>query len=140
MMRPSLNGKVHAACAKFPARILIVDDEPLVRWSLSAGLRSAGFDAVSASSGPDVLRLAREYPRPDVVLLDLRLYDADPRMLLEELRRIAPACQFLLLTTAGPEMPLVTSEAVRVVEKPFDLADVVHLVDTTLMAARAVRA
>jgi DNA-binding NtrC family response regulator len=140
MIPSSLDAKVHIADAKFPARILIVDDEPLVRWSLSSGLRSAGFDAVSASSAPDALRLARELPRPDVVLLDPWLFDADPRLLFEEIRRVAPACQFLLLATAGQEMPLVTREVFRILEKPFDLAEVVHLVETTLTAARAARA
>jgi two-component system OmpR family response regulator len=134
MMPSSSCGKVHSASAKFPARILIVDDEPLVRWSLSAGLRSAGFDAVGASSAPDALKLAREYPAPDVVLLDLRLYDADPWMLLGEFRRIAPRCRFLLLATGGQEMPVPPSEAVTVIEKPFDLAEVVRLVDKTLAA------
>jgi DNA-binding NtrC family response regulator len=134
MMPSSCCGKVHTASAKSPARILIVDDEPLVRWSLCAGLRSAGFDAEGASSGPDALSLAREYPEPDVVLLDLRLYDADPWMLLEEFGRIAPHCRFLLLATAGQEMPALARKTVMVIEKPFDLADVVRLVDKTLGA------
>ena len=132
MMPSSCCGKVHTGAEKFPARILIVDDEPLIRWSLCAGLRSAGFEAVSASSSADALDLAREYPRPDAVLLDPRLYDADPRVLLAELRRLAPHCQFLLLATAGQEMPALPHETVTIVEKPFDLADVVRLVDKTL--------
>lgn len=59
---------------------------------------------------------------------------SDPWILLEELRRIALHCRFLLLATAGQEMPALPGEAVTVVEKPFDLAEVVQLVDTTLTA------
>ena len=124
--------KVLTTRAKIPARVLIVDDEPLVRWSLSSGLRSAGFDAVTASSGAEALTLARQPRRPDVVLLDLQLYDADPRALIEEMRLMAPRCRFILLTTAGQEMPVPGRQNVVIVEKPFDLADVVRLVGITV--------
>lgn len=128
MIRSSPCGKIHTAAAQFRPRVLIVDDEPLVRWSLSSGLCVEGFDAVTASSGAEALTLAGRQPKPDVVLLDVRLYGADPRALLEELRLIAPRCRVLVLTTAGQELPLPRWDGVTVVGKPFDLAEVVRLV------------
>jgi Response regulator containing CheY-like receiver, AAA-type ATPase, and DNA-binding domains len=129
-MRPlSPCGKVPTARAKLPARVLIIDNELLVRWSLSAGLGLAGFEAVTASSGAEALTLARQPPHPDVVLLDSRLYDTDPAALLEDLRLAAPRCRFLMLTTAGQEMPTPPWDGIIVIRKPFDLAEVVRLVD-----------
>ena len=128
MMPSSPCGKVRVMCAEFRARVLIVDDEPLVRWSLASGLRAAGFDAVTASSGVEALTLAREPRRPDVVLVDLQLYDANPHALIEEIRLMAPQCRFLVLTTAGRGIPIARRGNVTIVEKPFDLAEVVQLV------------
>ena len=71
-------GRIRVACAEFRARVLIVDDEPLVRWSLSSGLQTVGFDVVTASSGAEALTRARESPAPDIVILDLHLYGAKP--------------------------------------------------------------
>ena len=131
MMPISVCGKVRDRRAKFPPRVLIVDDEPLVCWSLAAGLQSAGFDAVTASSGEDAMRIARQQPPPDVVLLDVRPYGSDLGTLLADLRAIAPGCRFLVLATAGQDVPVFSKNGITIVEKPFDLADVVRLVDRT---------
>lgn len=132
MMPSSPGGKVHTRCAKFPARVLIIDDEPLVCWSLAAGLRLAGFEAVTAASGAEALTLARQRVHPDVALLDSRLYNSDLASLLRELRLAAPACRVLMMTTAGPEMSSLSWDSIGVVRKPFDLTDVVRLVNAAM--------
>ena len=110
-------------------RVLIVDDEPLVRWSLSVGLRLAGFDTVTASSGDEALALARQMPRPQVILLDSRLYAADTGSLIDDLRTATPGCRLVLLTTASLDMARPPYENVTLLRKPFDLVEVVRLVD-----------
>ena len=121
-------GKVRVACAEFRVRILIVDDEALVRWSLSSGLRAAGYDVVTASSGSEALKLARDRPTPNVVLLDLHLYGVDAYKLIDEIRALAPDCRFLVLTTAAQAAPIARRGSVTVVSKPFDLGAVVDLI------------
>jgi two-component system, OmpR family, response regulator len=116
-------------------RVLVVDNEPLIRWSLTTGLRLAGFDAVSAADAFEVRTLARQHPSPDVVLLDARLWDADPRQLLEEIREIAPLCRFLVLSVAGREATLPAWKNVAVIRKPFDLHHVAQLVRDELTRA-----
>ena len=128
MMPSSRCGIVHATCAESRARVLIVDDEPLVRWSLAAGLRLAGFDALTASARAEALAFARLVPRPDVVLLDSRMYNTNAAALLEDLRQAAPGCQFMMLTTSGHEAPAADGGLFAVIRKPFDLAEVVRLV------------
>ena len=53
-------------------KLLVVDDEHLIRWSLEQNLKKQGYEVVSAGSGEDALRLVRE-EQPDLVLLDIQL-------------------------------------------------------------------
>ncbi|MGE5250177.1 MAG: response regulator [Bacteroidota bacterium] len=57
-------------------RILLVDDDELMRRSLAFNLEQAGFHASSAASAEDALALARQSP-PDLVLLDIGLPGMD---------------------------------------------------------------
>jgi len=52
-------------------RVLLVEDDKFLRRACEASLRQRGFDVVAATDGEEGLRLAREQPRFDVVLLDL---------------------------------------------------------------------
>lgn len=57
------------------ARILVVDDNPVTRYSTSRVLRAAEFDVVEAASGLEAI--ARTRPIPDLVILDVNLPDID---------------------------------------------------------------
>jgi CheY-like chemotaxis protein len=52
-------------------RILLVEDDKFLRRACEASLRQRGFDVIGATDGEAGLRLAREAPHPDVILLDL---------------------------------------------------------------------
>jgi DNA-binding response OmpR family regulator len=52
-------------------RVLLVEDDKFLRRACEASLRQRGFEVTTATDGEEGLRLARETPRPDVVLLDL---------------------------------------------------------------------
>ena len=132
MMPSSRCGKVPTTPAKLRTCVLIIDDELLVRWSLSTGLRLAGFHAITASSSAEALTLARQPPHPDIVLLDSRLYGTDPAGLLVDLRFAAPRCRFVILTTSRHETQAPHWDGITVITKPFDLADVVRVVGATL--------
>lgn len=128
------------SCGKFPAtraeilsRVLVIDDEPLVRWSLVAGLRHAGFDAVAAGTPDDAISLVGQRPTPDVVLLDHGLWGADPRRLLEDIRQSAPRSRILLLAVEGQEIALPPWDDIEVIRKPFDLHAVVDRVEAILL-------
>ena len=53
-------------------KILVVDDEHLIRWSLEQNLKKQGYEVFTAESGEDALRIARE-EQPELVLLDIQL-------------------------------------------------------------------
>ena len=52
-------------------RVLLVEDDKFLRRACEASLRQRGFDVMSATDGTEGLRIAREAPAPDVILLDL---------------------------------------------------------------------
>ena len=74
------------------AQVLIADDEALIRQSLRTTLAREGFDVTVAASGAEAWLRFRE-DRPDIVLLDLVLGDADGLELLRRMRQEAPGHQ-----------------------------------------------
>ena len=131
-------GKFPTRLAKIPPRVLVVDDEPLVRWSLVAGLRAAGFGALAVTEAAEAINLARA-DQPDVVLFDIRLWNTDPDRLLADLRQAAPNCRFLILAVTGQEIPCARFKGVDVVRKPYDLGEVVRTVRATVCDAHQVK-
>ena len=114
--------------AELPTRVLVVDREPLILWSVCSALASAGFDAVPAATRDDARRLAALWPPPKVVLLDI-----DPngqgRELLTDIAAIYPDCTFVVMSTARHGgLAGVRVDGLRVIEKPFDLDGLVAVV------------
>jgi DNA-binding NtrC family response regulator len=118
-----------AGLVPVPMRILVVDDEPLIRWSICAALAAEGFDAVSAADTLAAAGLAGEWPPPRVVLFDLRAPDRDALEVLSAMRAVHPHCRFIIMTTARDCVhQYAFVEGVELIEKPFVLAHVVRLV------------
>ena len=66
-------------------KLLVVDDEHLIRWSLEQNLIKQGYEVVTAGSGEDALRLLRE-EQPDLVLLDIQLPGMSGLDVLEKIK------------------------------------------------------
>ncbi len=83
-------------------RVLIADDEPLIRAGIRAILTSAGDIQVvaEAADGRQAVELARRH-QPEVVLLDVQMPRADGLTALGELRQAVPTARALVLTTFG---------------------------------------
>ncbi|KOG63940.1 transcriptional regulator [Streptomyces griseoflavus] len=80
-------------------RVLVIDDEALVRTGFTHILNAAdGIRAVAAVSGGQAVQAVREL-RPDVVLLDIRMPDVDGLTVLSELRRMPGPPVVAMLTT-----------------------------------------
>jgi DNA-binding NtrC family response regulator len=78
------------------ARVLVVDDEQVVRLSYERSL-AADFDAHSAPDGEQALREMKREPA-DVVLLDLRLPGAQGLEVLEAMKRQWPETEVVVIT------------------------------------------
>lgn len=81
-------------------RVLLVEDHALVRQGIRAFLEAAGgFEVVGeAPSEREAERIARQHS-PDVALVDLVLADGDGVGATEALRRVAPDCRVVVLTS-----------------------------------------
>jgi DNA-binding NtrC family response regulator len=113
--------------------ILVVDDEPLIRWAVREGLEPEGYTVIEAGTAREALAsLAASAPGAIVVaLLDLRLPDSDDLSLLRRVRSNAPACRVIMMTAHGsPELlkEAMDAGAFGTVSKPFDLNRVVGMV------------
>jgi two-component system, NtrC family, response regulator AtoC len=117
---------------KSPAlRVLVVDDEPLIRWFLAETLTDCGYDVVEAGDAAAARAALRDSDRFDVVLLDYRLPDSEDLSLLASIRQQVPKTQVILMTAFGT--PEVTRGALdlgayRVVGKPLEMHAVADLV------------
>lgn len=119
------------AAAPRPAggRVLLVDDEPLVRRATRRLLESGGYEVVEAADGIDGLERFRERPEAfDVVLLDLSM----PRMGGEEafvaLRAIRPGVPVVIASgyaDGGPDR-LLSQPAVGFAAKPYDRGELLE--------------
>jgi DNA-binding NtrC family response regulator len=119
------------------ATILVVDDEDLIRWSLSERLRAEGCTVLEAEDGRRALEQADE--NVDLALLDYRLPDMDGLTLLRRLKERNPHLLAMLLTAyATPETAVEAMEAgaFHLARKPFDLEDIVLTVGGALEASR----
>lgn len=87
-----------------PVRVLVVDDQPLVRDGIAAllGLHAEVVVAGTASDGQEAIAQA-DALRPDVVLMDLRMPGLDGIAATRALRQRAPSSQVLVLTTFDDE-------------------------------------
>jgi DNA-binding response OmpR family regulator len=119
------------------ARVLVVDDEPIVREVLSRYLGRAGFEVIAAADGQAALDLF-EASRPELVVLDLMLPRVDG---LEVFRRIraSDGAAVIMLTARGEETDRVVGlelGADDYVAKPFSPREVVARVRAVLRRTR----
>lgn len=117
---------------KPPRRALVVDDEPLIRWSVSETLSAAGLTVVQAADAASALRIATDERRPvDVIVVDLRLPDMRDLSLLGTLRQLRPRATIVLMTAFGTDDVMERAIAMGVdgvLRKPFEMVDVIKAV------------
>jgi len=107
-------------------KVLIIDDEKLVRWSLQQKLSKEGYEAESAPTGEEGLNLIRE-DGYDLVLLDLRLPGMDGVQVLQEIRKLEREIGVIMLTaetSISRAVECVRLGAHNYLCKPFDFDEV----------------
>lgn len=117
--------------------VLVADDEELVRWSLRECLEDNGYRVLGAETGRQALE---RFQDADVLLLDYRLPDVDGLSVARAVKQARPSCPVILMTAYGsPELveEAAAGQIHAVIDKPFDLQEVVRLVRDALRANRA---
>lgn len=116
----------------FPARILLVDDDPMVVQLITDVLQLGGYGVDAASNG--VVALDRvKHQRYDLIVSDLHMPELDGAGLYRELteRQTHPLGKFIFLTgtTGASEAHHFLQETgLPVLQKPFDLVELLALV------------
>src|SRR4026209_1627196 len=104
-------------------RILVVEDEALIRWSIAETLGQQGHVVIEADTAASAVKAMEDADEDiDVVLLDYRLPDSDDLGLLANVRRLQPRSAVVMMTAYGtPEMTegALAAGAHRVVGTPF---------------------
>ena len=119
-------------------KVLIVDDEKLVRWSLRQKCEEWGYHVVEADNGAAALRVA-QHESPDLVLLDVRLPDSNGIEILEQLKKSGDA-RAVIMITADPQLEDIKTAlklgAYDFVGKPLDFDELSVTVKNALETTR----
>jgi len=120
------------------ARILVVEDDPIIRQTVEYALRRAGFDTQSVGDGREALDIARA-TRPDLIVLDLMLPGMDGYLFAEELRRTDRDVAIVMVTALDQERDKVRgldAGADDYITKPFSMEELLARVRANLRRVR----
>lgn len=114
------------------ARILVAEDEAIIRLDLVEMLTEAGYTVVAeAANGVEAIALAKEH-RPDLAILDVKMPELDGISAAEQIIEIAP----VLMLTAFSQRELVErardAGAMAYVVKPFSISDLVPAIEIAI--------
>jgi two-component system, OmpR family, response regulator CpxR len=105
------------ALAQPRRRILVVDDDAAIREVVAEVLRDAGYDVVGAANGEQALRLLRQEPEPQLVLLDLMMPVMSGWEVLEHLQSSGELERIAVVVVSAMSAPGVSEH----LAKPLDL-------------------
>lgn len=119
-------------------KVLVIDDEFLIRVSLEDGLSDLGYQVESAENIPAGLAAVERF-RPDAVLLDNRLGDDVGTDYIEAIKKVDEDIQIIIVTaygTVAQAVDAVKRGAYDFVQKPFDLEELDLLIRRSLEALK----
>ncbi|ALA59657.1 response regulator [Nitrospira moscoviensis] len=118
-------------------RILVIDDERLIRSTIVAILSREGFSIEEAADGRAGLALIHKH-RPDVVITDIFMPNKDGIEILMELKRSCPETKIIAMTGGGQSQMIEIAHAAellgahQILRKPFEKRDLLHAMSTVL--------
>ncbi|MCA2207434.1 response regulator transcription factor [Nocardia rosealba] len=121
------------------ARILVIDDEPMIVELLSTSLRFQGFEVATAADGAAALDTVRRF-RPDALVVDVMMPGMDGFTLLRRLRADGVGAPVLFLTARDQTEAKLTGLGLGAddyVTKPFSLEEVIARIRVILRRAGA---
>jgi signal transduction histidine kinase len=121
-----------------PEKILVVDDEELIRNMISRALSSEGYDCLTAESTDQALSMLQGQP-VSLVLSDIMMSGRPGTELLAEITRHYPEVKVLMITALGDSdtaIDCMRQGAVNYITKPFSLSQLLDAVKVALKRRR----
>ena len=141
-----MSGPVPVDGSALPARlrILVIDDEVVIRTMLRRQLEQAGYAVIDAPDGQVALAAARHQP-PDIVLTDIFMPEKDGIEVIREIRSRWSKCIIIAMTGGSPVDPsgsIVKPAALllgadRILLKPFNQQTLLSAIKDTLSLTNA---
>jgi len=116
---------LHEGDSVIKKKLMIVDDEKLICWTLSKTFTQEGYDVICFNSGEQALEGMREDPA-HAMILDLRLPGMNGLDVLEAIRESHPETKILMISAYGSEDARKRAKELGVLEffdKPLNLAE-----------------
>ena len=123
------------------ARILVVDDEYLIRWTLQQNLEKQGYEVILAETGEEALEKVKG-EAPDLALLDIKLPGMDGYQVLEKVLKIDEGITPIMITAFDDVDKVVKAMklgAFDYITKPFDFSKVYLSIQKALEASQLKR-
>jgi len=120
------------------ARVLVVDDEYLIRWTLQQKMEKAGYEVFVAETGEEGIQKIKE-EAPDIVLLDIKMPGMDGYEVLEEAVKIDPGLVVIMITAyedIGGVVRAMRLGAFDYIIKPFDFDKILISVQKSLETSK----
>jgi DNA-binding response OmpR family regulator len=120
------------------AHVLVVEDDPIIRQTVTYALKRAGFDTSSADDGVEGLRLARS-GSPELIVLDLMLPGIDGFRFAEEVRKHNSEVAIIMVTALDGERNTIRgldAGADDYLTKPFSMEELLARVRANLRRVR----
>lgn len=116
-------------CRGIRKKVLIVDDEYLIRYAMQKLIEDEGYSAFTAECANDALHLFNER-KPDIVILDIGLPDMNGLVLLKTIKEISPSVT-VIMATGNPDaqgsVEAIKMGALAYLEKPVNIDALKHL-------------
>jgi two-component system, OmpR family, response regulator len=116
------------------ARLLVVDDEPVIMELLAGALRFAGFDVLTAATGAEALRAAAA-SQPDLILLDVMMPGCDGFEVIRRIHDSGPRIPVIFLTARDTPHDRVAGLSLGgddYITKPFSLDEMLARISAVL--------
>ncbi|MER3422614.1 MAG: Fis family transcriptional regulator [Nitrospiraceae bacterium] len=114
-----------------PPRVLIIDDEPLMRLSMLDALQAVGYEVRAAATGEEGVELLKQTTF-DILVTDLRLPGPDGLELLQVCKQRSPRTEVIVITAHGSVESAVEAMkrgAYDFITKPFSMEELLLIVD-----------
>jgi len=124
--------------SEFQAKVLVIDDDSEIRYSLHRVLASRGYQVEAASSGEEGIEAAQRCA-PEVIFLDNRMVGMSGIETLQHLRSASPGAMTILMTAFGTTQTAIEAMkygAFDYIVKPFDVRKVLDLTARAVQSSR----